>query len=159
MEEKLYTSLYLSESLRSKLDLCVEKLEVDPSTLLSVLCYKAGKYVCTEAKCFKLVEYQERGGDYEITPVCFFAADHEYMHANRLVCKVSVSKLLSCAMVLFLDEIMEKGINQLELILLQKIQNSYKRKPHIIHNFTFNIIKNEQFEKYVMQMRMQRKKT
>lgn len=159
MKQKLYTSLYLSDDLHNKLDLCVEKLGIDKCELLSVLCYKAGTYVCKEIKYFKTVEYQDRGGDYEITPVCFFAADHEYMHSNRLACKVSVSKLLACAMALFLDEIMEKGINQMELVQLQMIQNSYKKKSFFIRNCTINMFKNDQFEEYIMKMRMKKNKT
>lgn len=159
MKAKIYTSLYLSENLKSKLDQCVTKLGVDQSELLSVLCYKAATFVCSEARCFRVIEYQERGGDYEITPVCFFATDHEFMHANRYTCKISVSKLLACAMVLFLDEIMEKGINHKELARLQVIKNSYKSKTYTIRNYTFTIIKNEQFEEYITNMRIGKKPT
>lgn len=160
MNQKTYTSLNLSESLRNKLEFCVEELEIDLCQLLSVLCYKAGTFVCTEALCFKTVDYQERGGDYEITPVCFYAADHEYMHAQRLACKVSVSKLLSFAMAMFLDEIIEKGINQYELAHFQRIQNnSYKEKSYKIHNCVVKTTKNDQFEEYIMKMRMKKYKT
>lgn len=159
MKHKLYTSLYLSESLRSKLDQCVKITRVDKTTLLSVLCYKAGTFVCKDVQYFKTIEYQERGGDYEITPVYFFAADHEYMHANRLACKVSVSKLLACAMLLFLDEIMEKGINHIELAHFKKIQNSYKRETFVFHNFILNITRNDHFEEYKMRIRLKKRKT
>ncbi len=154
MKQKLYTSICLTVEMKNKLEMCMQKLDVDMTELLSVLCFKAGKFVCSEAHCLKTVEYQDRGQGYEITPVYFFAADHEYMHANRLACKVSVSKLLACAMVMFLDEIMEKGINPLELAQLHKIQNSYKKKSYIMRNFTVNITKNNQFEEYIMKMRM-----
>ncbi len=93
MKLKVYTSINLSEELKSKLELCVQKLDVDMTEILSVLCYKAGKYICSEAQCLQTVDYQERGEDYEITPVWFFASDHEYMHANRLACKVSIPAL------------------------------------------------------------------
>lgn len=159
MKQKLFTSLYLSECLRNKFDLCAEKLGVDKCELISVLCYKAGAYICTETRCFQVVDYQERGGDYEITPVFFYASDHEYMHANRLACKVSVSKLIACAMELFLDEIMEKGINQMELVKLQIIQNSYKKKTYLIRNCIVDLSKNDQFEEYIMQMRINGGKT
>lgn len=91
--------------------------------------------------------------------MCFFASDHEYMHANRLACKVSVSKLLACAMELFFDEIMEKGINQMELLQLQIIQNSYKKKKFIVQNCVVDLSKNDQFEEYIMKMRIEKKKT
>ncbi len=156
MKKKIYTSLNLSMDLKNKLQLCAETLNVHMIELLSVLCYKAGKYVCKEAQCLQTVEYQERGEEYEILPVYFFASDHEYMHACRLSCKVSVSKLLSCAMVLFLDEIMEKGINQMEIAQLRIIENSYKKKKYIIRNYVFNITKNDQFQEYKMKMRMRK---
>ncbi len=154
MKQKVYTSLNLPVELISKLDLCVQKLGVKKTELLSVLCYKAGKYVCNDVRCLQTVEYQERGGDYEITPVYFFAADHEYMHANRLSCKVSVSKLLAYAMVMFLDEIIEKGINQMEIARLRVIQHSYRKKTYSVRNFIFDLSKNDQFEEYIMKMRM-----
>ncbi len=158
MKKQVHTSLNLSGQLKNKLFICAQKLDVDIEELLSVLCYKAGKYVCTEAKCLQTIEYQERGADYEITPVSFYAADHEYMHSNRLACKVSVSKLLSFAMVLFLDEIMEKGINQMEVAQLRIIQNSYKKKSYTMRNFIFELCKNDQFEDYIMKMRMEKRK-
>ncbi len=156
MNKKIYTSLYLTKALKNKLKLCAQKLDVDETDILSVLCFKAGKYICTEAQCLKTVDYQERGKDYEITPVYFFAADHEYMHANRLACKVSVSKLLSYAMVMFLDEIMENGINQMEVAKLRIIQNNYKKKSYRCRNFSFNITKKQHFEEYYMNMRMKK---
>ncbi len=154
MKQKVYTSLYLSERLRNKLKLCSKTLDVEVTDLLSVLCYKAGKSVCREAQCFKTVDYQEQGKDYVITPVYFYSSDHEYMHANRLACKVSVSKLLACAMHLFLDEIMEKGINPLEIAQLQIKKNSYKKNTYKIRNFILNITKYDHFEEYKMKMRM-----
>ncbi len=156
MKKIVYTSINIDIELKERLDLCAQKLDVDMIELLSVLCFKAGKYVCTETQCLETVEYQERGNNYEIVPVWFFAADHEYMHSNRLACKVSVSMLLSCAMVMFLDEIMEKGINQLEIALLRKIQNSYKKKSYSFRNFELNITKNDKFVEYIMKMRMEK---
>ncbi len=154
MRKKVYTSISLSDKLKSNLELCAQKLGVDMIELLSVLCYKAGKYVCKEAQCLDTVEYQERGENYEIMPVWFFASDHEYIHACRLSCKVSVSKLLACAIVMFLDEIMEKGINQLEIAQLQIIQNSYNKKTYSMRNFVFNITNNEQYNVYKMRIKM-----
>ncbi len=156
MKQKVYTSICLTESLKSKLDLCAKKLDVDKAELLSVLCYKAGMFICTEAQYFQTVEYQERGRDYKIVPVYFFASDHEYMHSNRLACKVSVSKLLACAMVLFLDEIMEKGINQMEIAQLRMIQHSYTEKTYIMRNFTLKINKNDEFDNFIMKMRLKK---
>ncbi len=156
MKKKIFTSINLPKCLSNRLKLCAKKHNLDMPELLSVLCYKAGKFVCTEAQCLQVIEYQERGKDYKITPVWFFAADHEYMHSNRLACKISVSKLLACAMVMFLDEIMEKGINQLEIAQLHIIHNSYKKKSCKIRNFTFKISKNNQFEEYMMKMRMKK---
>ncbi len=156
MKKKVYTSLYLSERLKNRLELCAEKLDVDETVLLSVLCYKAGKFLCKKAKCFKTVEYQERGQDYEIVPVYFFASDHEYIHANRLACKVSVSKLIACAIVMFLDEIIENGINQMEVAQIQRIKNSYNKNSYILRNFTLKITKNENFQEYIMKMRMKK---
>ncbi len=156
MTKKVYTSLNLTKQLKTKLKLCAQKLDVDISELLSVLCYKAGKFVCSEAQCLQTVDYQDRGKDYEITPVFFLAADHEYMHSNRLACKVSVSKLLSYAMFMFLDEIMEKGINQLEIAQLRIKENSYNKKTYFMRNFVFKIQKNQRFEKYIMKMRMKK---
>lgn len=159
MKQFLYTSLYLSESLRTKFDLCAEKLGVKKWELLSALCYKAGTFLCRETQCFQVVDYQERGKDYVITPVCFCSSDHEYMHANRLACKVSVSKLLAGAMELFLDEILEKGINQMEIAHLQVIENNYKQKSYFLRNCIVKTNKNDGFEEYIMQMRMKKKKT
>ncbi len=154
MKQKVFTSINIPEKMKHKLKLCAHQLDVDMAQLLSVLCYKAGKFVCKEARFFQTVDYQDRGADYEIVPVHFFAADHEYMHANRLSCKVSVSKLLVCAMVMFLDEILEKGINQYEIAHLRKIQNSYKKKSYQIRNFSLNITKNHQYQEYKMRMRI-----
>ncbi len=156
MNKKIYTSLNLSMHLKTRLHFCAQKLNVSMTELLSVLCYKAGKYICTKAQCFQTIEYQDRGADYEIVPVYFFAADHEYMHSNRLACKVSVSKLIACAIVMFLDEIMEKGINQLEIAQLRIIQNSYRKKSYSIRNFSLKITKKGQFEKYTAQIRMKK---
>ncbi len=156
MKEKVYTSLYLLRDLKKKLRMCAEKHGIDITILLSVLCYKAGKYVCNKAECLQTVDYQERGKNYEIVPVYFFASDHEYMHSCRLSRKVSVSKLLSCAMVMFLDEIMENGINQREVAHLIKIQNNYKKNSYFIRNLVFKITKNDQFEEYIMKMRMKK---
>ncbi len=158
MEHKVYTSISLSEKLKTKLKRCVQKLDVDEAKLLSVLCYKAGKYVSTQARCLQTVDYQDRGQGYEITPVWFFASDHEYMHACRLSSKTSVSKLLACAMAMFLDEIMEKGINQLEIAKLRVIKNSYNEKFYNIRNYIFNIHKNDQFEEYIMKMRFKKRR-
>lgn len=158
MKQKLYTSICLTVEMKNKLEMCMQKLDVDMTELLSVLCFKAGKFVCSEAHCLKTVEYQDRGQGYEITPVYFFAADHEYMHANRLACKVSVSKLLACAMVMFLDEIMEKGINQMEIAQLRIIQNSYNKKTYTMRNFIVKLNKNDQFQDYIMKMRIKKKK-
>ncbi len=152
MENKVYTSLCLPEELNDKLEHCAYTLSVDITCLLSVLCYKAGKYICKEAVSLQTVEYQERGKKYKIVPVYFFSADHEYIHANRLACKVSVSKLLVAAMYMFLDEILEKGINQMEIAQLRVIQNSYKKKTCKIRNFTFKITKSSVFEEYMMKM-------
>ncbi len=154
MRQKIFTSLNLPVKLKDKLEQCAEKHNVDLTMLLSVLCYKAGNFLCKEAQCFQTVDYQDRGEDYEITPVWFFPADHEYMHANRLACKVSVSKLLACAMAMFLDEIMEKGINQFEIARLRKKQNSYKKKAFLFRNLSLNITKNDQFQEYDMKIRM-----
>ncbi len=152
--KKVYTSICLPVFLKNKLKQCVNELDVDMIELLSVLCYKAGKFVCKEARCLQVVEYQERGGDYEIVPVYFFASDHEYMHSNRLACKVSVSKLLACAMAMFLDEIMENGINQAEIAKLRIIQHSYKKKSYFLRNFSLNITKNDKFDNFTMKIRM-----
>ncbi len=154
--KKVYTSLYITKELKSKIKQCVQELDIEEIDLLSVLCFKAGKFLCSEAQCFQTVDYQERGKDYEIMPVYFYAADHEYIHSNRLSCKVSVSKLLSFAMVLFLDEIMQKGINQMEIAQLRIIENSYKKKSFKIRNFSGKITKNDQFEEYIMKMMMKK---
>ncbi len=156
MKPKVYTSINIPEKMKRKLEYCADKLDIDMSLLLSVLCYKAGTFVCKEAQCFQTVDYQDRGGNYKIMPVWFYAYDHEYIHACRLSCKVSVSKLLVCAMVMFLDEIIEKGINHMEIVHLQKMQHSYKKKSYIIRNFSLNITKNTQFEEYIMKMRIKK---
>ncbi len=158
MKKKVFTSISLSKNLKNRLEECAHMLEVDITLLLSVLCYKAGKFVCKKTRCFQTVDYQDRGQDYEIMPVWFFATDHEYMHANRLACKVSVSKLLACAMLMFLDEIMEKGINHFEIAQLRKIQNSYKKKSYFIRNFTLNTVKSVHYEQYKMQIKIKKAK-
>ncbi len=158
MKKKVYTSLYLSERLRNRLEICALELDVDESELLSVLCYKAGKFLCKHANYLQTVEYQNRGGDYEITPVYFFASDHEYIHSCRLACKVSVSKLLSCAIVMFIDDILEKGINQMEIAQLRIIQNSYQKKTFTMRNFILTITSNDQFDEFIMNMRMKKTK-
>lgn len=156
MKQKVYTSITLPEDLKIKLESCAHDLGVDTARLLSVLCYKVLKFVPKKARCLQAVEYQERGWNYEITPVCFFAEDHEFLHAQRYACKVSVSKLLVCAMVMFLDEIMEKGINEMEIAQLRVIQNSYKQKSYYIRNLTIKITKNNQFDDFIMKMRIRK---
>ncbi len=158
MKQKVYTSLNLPVNLKNKLKQCAQKLDVDMSQLLSVLCYKAGRFVCAKTHCFQTVDYQDKGANYEILPVYFYSSDHEYMHANRLSCKVSVSKLLACAMFMFLEEIMEKGINQLDIAHLQVKKNSYKKKSYFIRNFILTINNNDQFEEYKMKMRISKRK-
>lgn len=152
----VYTSISISNSQWKRFDSCAASLGVSRTVLLSTLCYKAGLHVCRVVKSLKTVEYQERAGEYRSMPVHFFSADHEYMHGNRLASKVSVSKLLALAMDLFLDEIMEKGINQMEIAHLRVIQNTYKKKSYQIRNFSFDIIKNDQFEEYIMKMRYEK---
>ncbi len=154
MEEKIFTSLNLAEDLRDKLEQCAQKIDVDISLILSVLCYKAGKFICKKAQYFHAVDYQERGIMYKITPVYFIASDHEYIHGCRLSCKVSVSKLLSLAMFMFLDEIMENGINQQDLKHMKQTKNSYKKKTYNMNNFLLNITKNDQFDEYMMKIRL-----
>ncbi len=156
MKNKIFTSLYLEVKLKNKLEQCAYMLDVDMTLLLSVLCCKAGKYICKKSQCFSAVEYQDRGEEYEIVPVYFFGSDHEYIHGCRLACKVSVSKILSCAMVMFLDEIMEKGINQGEIVKFRTKKNSYKKNCYCIRNLTLNITKNDKFDEYIMKMRMKK---
>ncbi len=156
MKKKVYTSLNLTVKMKNKLKQCAQTLDVDMTLLLSVLCSKAGKFGCAESQCFQTVDYQDRGEDYTIVPVYFFAADHEYIHSNRLACKVSVSKLLSCAMGMFLDEIMEKGINQSDVANIRKKQISYKKNAYFLRNFSIHITKNVHFDEYIMKMRMKK---
>ncbi len=153
MKQKVYTSLNLPVFLIDKLKLCTHIHKIDMSQLLSVLCYRAGKFVCKKVNHFKTVDYQERGQDYEILPVYFFVSDHEYMHANRLSCKISVSYMLACTMAMFLDEIMQKGINEKEIAQVRIIQHSYKKKSFKYRNFSFQITKLDQLEEYNMKIR------
>lgn len=155
-DKTVYTSISISNERSIRLKECGRKLCVVEYRLLSVLAYKAGMLVCKEAKCFQTTEYQKRGDDYQILPVRFFCADHEYLHANRLACKISVSKLISIAIDLFLDEIMENGINPMEIAHLRVIENSYKKKSYNIRNFSFKITKSDQFDEYIMKMRMEK---
>lgn len=152
--DTVYTSICICEDKSSKLKACTEKLGVSETQLLSILCYKAGMFICKEARCFKTIEYQKRDKTYKIKPVRFFASDHEYMHSHRLACKVSVSLLISFAIDLFLDEIMKKGINPIEIAHLRALQNSYKQKSYNLRNFSFKITNNCQFEEYSMKIRM-----
>jgi hypothetical protein len=86
-------------------------------------------------------------------PVHFYSADHEYMHGNRLGSKISVSKLIAMAIDLYLDEIMEKGINDIEMAYLRKNQNSYNKTKCQIRNFSFTTVQKNQFEEYIMKIR------
>lgn len=153
---RVLTSINICEEKWRKFKECAERTGVSETILLSVLCYKAGSFVCKDALYLKKIDYQARGASYKIMPVSFFAADHEYMHSARLARKISVSKLLACAIDLFLDEIIEKGINPMEIAHLRVIQNSYEKKSFSIRNETFTITKNDQFNEYIMKMRMEK---
>lgn len=152
----VYTSISISEERYLKFKSCALRLDVEEARLLSVLCYKAGIAVCNELRSLQSIDYQPRNGGYKIRPVHFLSADHEYMHSKRLACKVSVSKLLSLAIDLFIDEIMEKGINTIEIAHLRVIQNTYRKKSHFIRNLSFEITQNSQFDEYVMKMRLEK---
>lgn len=151
--KKVFTSISISQNRQKKFEECIAKFEITDSELLSVLCYKAGVSISKKIKYLQSVEYQERGGDYSSKAVHFYVADHEFIHSHRLACKVSVSHLLALAIDLFLDEIMENGINPIEIAYLRVFQNSYKEKSHYIRNLTFSITKNNQFEEYIMKIR------
>lgn len=154
MKKRVNTSISLNAKRRSKFENCARLLGVDKALLLSALCYKAGKFLCNEARNFQAVEYQQRGEKCEIMPVSFLASDHEFMLGNRLACKISVSKLLALAIDLFLEEIAEKGINPIEIAFLHVIQNSYEKKSYLIRNYSLKIINNDQFQEFSMKMRM-----
>jgi hypothetical protein len=147
------TSISISPEYYRRFKECSLILGVDEEKLLSVLCYKAGTVITHKVSSLKAVEYQERACIYDIQPVRFFAADHEFMHANRLSSKVSVSKLIALAIQMFIDEIMEQGINPMEIAHLRVIQNSYNKKTYYLRNFTAKIIKCDEFEEYQMKMR------
>lgn len=154
--DKVYTSISISDDRYDKFKECVLKLGVDEALVLSVLCYKAGRFVCKEVKSFQTVKYQKRSSEYLIKAVRFLAPDHEYIHANRLACKLSVSRLLAWAIDLFIDEIMEKGINPMEIAHLRIIENSYQKKSFFLRNLTLKIIKDDQFQEYKIKMRMKK---
>lgn len=155
-DEYVYTSISICKKRRAKLRQCAKALGIEKPILLSALCYKAGLHVAKSVKHFQTVEYQERGDQYVPMPVHFFSADHEFMHANRLAAKVSVSLLLAIAIDHFLDEIMENGINPIEIAHLRVIENSYKEKSYYLRNFTLNITRNDQFEEFIMKMRYEK---
>lgn len=153
--ERVYTSISISEKLFRKFKACATKLNVDESLLLSVLCYKAGYSVCKEIRFLKTIEYQPRHAKYTIKPVHFFTADHEYIHSHRLCCKLSVSLLISRAIELFIDDIMEHGLNSVEIAHLRVIQkNSYNQKSQYLRNMTLKTTINDQFEEYILKIRL-----
>lgn len=130
-------------------------LEVDEWILFSVLCSRAKGLMSKHAKSFKRVGYQKRGVGYEVMPVYLLKADHEYMHCKRLAGKVSVSRMFALAIDLFLEEILEKGINDTEVVLIRK-KNSYQKQTYSIRNLTIEICKNNKFEEFIMKMRMKK---
>lgn len=148
----IYTSISISKEREHLLKECAKKLDIDFPTLLSILCYKAGRYCCDKFISFKTVDYQKRGDDYVNMPVLFFASDHEYIHGHRHACKVSVSFLLALAIDRFINEIMEKGINQVELAHLRVIQNSYKKKTYGVRDLELSTNQNAQFREFVMKI-------
>jgi hypothetical protein len=78
------------------------------------------------------------------------------MHGNRLASKISVSKLIAFAIDEFLDEIMENGINPLEIAMLRKKRHSYTKKSYFLRNISFSSEANSQFEEYIMKMRYEK---
>lgn len=152
----IYTSISISDLRWKKFRECLAEHAVDEIELLSVLCYKAGRFVCQDVRYLKSIKYQKRGGSYRCRPVHFASADHEYMHGLRLSGKVSVSRLISLAIDLFIDQIMQKGINPVEIAHLRVIQNTYKQKTFFMRNLTFKITKNNDFEEYEMKIRMEK---
>jgi hypothetical protein len=157
MNELIFTSISISDERLDLFNRCMEEHTLDAVTLLSVLCYKAGMYFSENEKGRQSIDYQDRGCSYSTVPVFFYAADHEYIHACRLSSKISVSKLLALANDLFINELIEKGINPLEIARLRVVQNSYKKKSFIIRNFTCHIEKNDQYYEYGIKIR--KKKT
>jgi hypothetical protein len=151
----IFTSLSISPDRLQKFEECAQTLGISKTTLLSVLCYKAS-LLYKKIISLKAVGYQPRSGLYKPAPVYFISSDHEFMHSKRLSCKLSVSFLISRAIDLYIDEIREHGINQMEVAHLKKIQHSYSKTTYYNRDFTLKVIYSDQFEEYIMKMRYEK---
>jgi hypothetical protein len=124
------TSISIREDQKEKLETCCRELEVSTDILLGQLCYRAVKTFCNTLRDNRAMEYQERGLGIISVPVTFNSCDHNFIHCWSHCCKKSVSLLLALAIDLFLDEIMAKGINHVEIIHLRNIEKNSYRKPY-----------------------------
>lgn len=156
-KKKLYTSIWISSDRKEKLETCAALLGIDEIVLFSVLCYKGGRHICTKSDHFKNIKYQQKQHNYTKKNIYLYAGDHEYMSAHRHMAKLSVSLIFRLAIDRFLDEIMENGINDIELLLhLRMVKNSYSEKKYIIRNFETSVKTSSSFDEYIMKMRMEK---
>jgi hypothetical protein len=160
MEEYMKTSnsikstISISKKREKRLKDASDTLNVGQKIIISVLAYKACSYLTGNTRICNCVMYQERTKNYAVKGVSFFPSDHEYLHAHRFSCKVSVSRLIAFAIDRFLDEIIENGIDPAEIASLRIEKNSYTQKTYYFRNISTSIAKEDQFTDYIMKIRM-----
>jgi hypothetical protein len=153
----LYTSICITEKRWKKFVTCAHLLGIDHHTLFSVLCYKGAVVICKKIKTFKNVKYQRRGDGYLKQNIYLSSVDKEFIHAKRFSAKISVSCIFRFAMDRFLDEILEKGINYMEIAHLRIMEkNSSREKTYCIHNYQFTIDKSHNFKSLITKTMIQK---
>lgn len=130
----LRTSISISKGRKERLEKYLERADTDEAEVLSFLFLKGYRLLCTNARFFVNVQYQNRGEDYEIKTIRVQGCDREYMSACRDLFKLSVSLIFRVAIDYFLDDIEKNGINPDDVAKLRVEKNSYADQWFVIRN-------------------------
>jgi hypothetical protein len=106
-------SIYIEKRRRILLSQTAKLLGVSQKDLLSFLIKKSRLLFSNTATLFKAVQYQRNtdDGDFSVKHVSFYAVDYEYVTGKRFFFKFSVSFIIRMAIDRFLNEIIEKGLD------------------------------------------------
>jgi len=113
----IFTSINISVSRKKRLLSAANRLGVPVKEILAALMARSRlHYRRVEAAIFQTVKYQPAsfltGEEYVIMHVRFDPVCYEFGVSERLVFKVSVSLIYRVAIDLFLDSLVQKGLNE-----------------------------------------------
>ncbi len=114
MRKKISTSICVTPERKERLIAAARFFGVPVSDVLAVLIRKTRlKFRQNSATLWKAVEYQSfnRSEEYLIWHVCLEPRCYEFGVSQRLVFKVSVSLMYNVAIDLFLDKLLENGLD------------------------------------------------